>query len=327
LQGIIGVGEMLDKANSTIFYEVIEPNNLRVGFSRVRENAGCRGSDGVTIEAFERRLDRNLRELSNDLSSGRYQPFPLLRFPVPKRKREGYRYLSVPTVRDRVAQASVYLATQELFEAEFEQVSHAYRMGRGVPTAVEEIKKWRDKGYKYAVDADIHAFFDSVDHEQLLRKLGKIISEPELLNLFSKWVRVEVYDGERIWPLAKGIPQGSVVSPMLANLFLDELDEMLISFDRKIVRYADDFLILSKTISEAEENVELTDMILDDMKLELNPTKTRIVSFDAGFKFLGAIFLHGDVWLPYPEKKKKEFIPKLPPPLNLKRYLELKNKE
>jgi hypothetical protein len=99
----------------------------------------------------------------------------------------------------------------------------------------------------------------------------------------------------------------------------------LMSFDRKLVRYADDFLILSKTASEAEENVELTDMILDDMKLDLNREKTRVVSFDGGFKFLGVFFSHDTVWLPYPEKQKRDFIPKLPPPLTLKRYLELRN--
>jgi retron-type reverse transcriptase len=119
---------------------------------------------------------------------------------------------------------------------------------------------------------------------------------------------------------------GSIVSPMLANLFLDELDEMLMSFGKKLIRYADDFLILSKTKEEASENIELTDMILDDMQLDLNPVKTEIVSFDQGFKFLGAIFLHDGVYLPQPEKRKETPPPRFPPALTLKRYLELSNK-
>jgi group II intron reverse transcriptase/maturase len=301
--------------------------DLHTAFTRVSENAGCRGSDGMTIRMFQRNLERNLKELGDDLISGRYHPFPLIRFPVPKRKSEGVRYLSVPTVRDRVAQAAAYLSLRSRFEAEFEEASHGYRVGRGVLTAIGDIKKWRDKGYKYAVDADIDDFFDSVDHDLLFSKLDKVVTEPDIRRLFRKWVKAEIYDGEKIWRLEKGIPQGSVVSPMLANLFLDELDETLMAFDRRLVRYSDDFLILSKTAEEAEENVELTDMILEDLKLEMNPEKTKVVSFGGGFKFLGAIFLHRDVWLPYPNGKKKDYIPRLPPPLTLKRYMELRGME
>lgn len=114
---------------------------------------------------------------------------------------------------------------------------------------------------------------------------------------------------------------------MLANLFLDELDETMLSRGKKIVRFADDFLILSKTREEAEEDIELTDMILDEMQLDLNPVKTKIVSFDQGFKFLGAIFLHDGIYLPEPKKKKKNAPIKMPPPLTLQRYLELRSLE
>jgi retron-type reverse transcriptase len=146
------------------------------------------------------------------------------------------------------------------------------------------------------------------------------------LRLFEKWIKAEIYDGSRIWTLQKGIPQGSVVSPPLANLFLDELDETLMEFGLILVRYADDFLILCKKPDEAQDAIEITDMVLEDMKLDLNPLKTKIVSFDKGFKFLGAIFLSDGVYLPFPEKRKETPPPKLPPPLTLKRYLELKNK-
>ncbi len=193
-------------------------------------------------------------------------------------------------------------------------------------TAVYAIKDWAKKGYRHAVDADIDDYFDNIDHPLLLQKLTKLISDKNLIRLFEKWIKVEVYDGQRIWVMEKGIPQGSVVSPYLANLFLDELDETLMAFGLKLVRYADDFLILCKTSKEAEDAIEITDMLLEDMHLDLNPLKTKIVSFDKGFKFLGAIFLSDGVFLPYPEKKKEHEPPHLPPPLTLKRYLELKNK-
>ena len=227
--------------NKYLFFKSIySTTTLHSAFTRVSDNHGCRGSDGVTIEHFAGDLEKNLYLLQEDLVNQTYHPFPLMRFAIPKNKSAGVRYLSVPTVRDRVAQAAVFLATREIFEKEFEDMSHAYREGRGVRTAIDNIKRWRDKGYCYAVDADIDAYFDNVPHDLLLKKLEKLIPEPAVLRLFRKWIKVEVYDGKDIWKLEKGIPQGSVVSPVMANLFLDELDELLISFDKKLVRYADD---------------------------------------------------------------------------------------
>lgn len=330
---------------NTLIQNLTAHDNLTAAFARVQANAGCRGSDGVTVAQFAAHLEHNLRDLSNSLASGNYHPFPLLRFPIPKNSKQqeeksklqptassslpfaSCRFLSVPTVRDRVAQTAAFLVTKDIFEAEFEDISHGYREGRGVKTAVWDIKEWRDKGYRYAVDADITSYFDNVPHDPLLAKLKKLISEPEILRLFEKWIRAEVYDGERIWTLDKGIPQGSVVSPALANLFLDELDETLMSFGMKLVRFADDFLILTKSEGEAQDAIEITDMLLEDMWLDLNPLKTKIVSFDHGFKFLGAIFMRDGIFVPFPQKRDKEHPPpKLPPALTLRKYLELKHK-
>jgi retron-type reverse transcriptase len=338
---------------SNLIKQLITIPNLEAAWQRVLANGGCRGSDGISLQRFGFDLVDNLRDLSHSLEHGYYHPYPLLRFPIPKNRstvgqldrstvgqldgstvklsngqtvQRSQRFLSVPTVRDRTAQTAAFLVTKEIFEAEFEDVSHAYREGRGVKTAVWDIKEWRDKGYRWAVDADITSYFDNVPHDPLLVKLEKLIPDPVMLRLFEKWIRAEVYDGERIWTLDKGIPQGSVVSPALANLFLDELDETLMSFGMKLVRFADDFLILAKSEKEAEDAVEITDMLLDDMQIDLNPLKTKIVSFDHGFKFLGAIFLHDGIYLPFPQKRELGPPPKLPPALTLRRYLELKNK-
>ncbi|RMG21469.1 MAG: RNA-directed DNA polymerase [Methanobacteriota archaeon] len=324
-----------------IFSQICSFETLQAAFERVKANAGCRGSDGVTITRFEQRLEHNLRMLRNDLLHQHYHPFPLMRFPIPKRSGKGMRYLSVPTVRDRIAQTAVFLVTRPIFEAEFENVSHAYRPGKGVRTALWDIKEWHKRGYIYAVDADITSYFDSIPHDLLLQKLHTLFTNPPqltihhsqlaidnstpLLRLFEKWIKAEIYDGERIWTLEKGIPQGSVVSPYLANLFLDELDETLNEFGMKLVRYADDFLILCKSPEEAEDAIEITDMLLEDLQLDLNPLKTKIVSFDQGFKFLGAILLNDGIYIPLPQKRKPSPPPKLPRPLTLKRYLELRN--
>lgn len=331
-----------------LMQEITPLPTLAAAFDRVQANAGCRGSDGVTVPMFAANRDANLRDLSNSLAKGDYHPFPLMRFAIPKKNSQqlsvvsnqstplntdhwslktAHRFLSVPTVRDRTAQTAAFLVTREIFEAEFEDVSHAYREGRGVKTAVWDIKEWRDKGYRFAVDADITSYFDNVPHAILLGKLQKLIPDAGILRLLEKWIKAEIYDGEKIWTLTEGIPQGSVVSPPLANLLLDELDETLTGFGMKLVRYADDFLILTKTEKAAADAVELTDMLLEDLQLDLNPLKTKIVHFDKGFKFLGAIFLGDGIFVPFPQKRSKENPPpKLPPALTLKRYMELRNK-
>ena len=308
-----------------LFYQAIQFENLLAAFEHVKSNHGCKGSDGITRTAYHRDLHGRLHQLQHDLEEQRYHPWPLIRISIPKNSGNGVRYLSIPTVRDRIAQTAVYMVTKPTFEHEFENVSHAYRENRGVYTAIDEIKYWRTKGYVYVVDADVHAYFDNVPHDLLLKKLAILIDEPPLLRLFRKWIKAEIYDGKNIWRLETGIPQGSVVSPVFANLYLDELDETLLAFNRKIVRYADDFVILSKTEAESRENIELTEMLLEDLQLKLNTKKTKIVSFQQGFRFLGALFFNESILIPEHKKREKHAPFKFPPKLTLKRYLELKS--
>lgn len=193
----------------------------------------------------------------------RYRPFPLLRFAVGKAD-SGVRALSVPTVRDRVVQSAAYLVTRAVFEAEFEESSHAYRQGRSVR------------------------------------------------------------DGQSVYPLTKDVPQGSVVSPMLANLFLHELDENLQLFGQAMVRYADDILVLCKSPAEAAQALELTDYLVAQLELHLNRDKTRTTSFAQGFECLGAIFVKDSVFLPFDRHRPVQVPPVLPPPLDPWTYLELR---
>ena len=145
-----------------------------------------------------------------------------------------------------------------------------------------------------------------------------------MLRLFEGWVAAEVYDGSRVYPLERGVPQGSVVSPMLANLFLDELDEELALFGQAVVRYADDFLVLCRDRSAAVEALELTDYLVAELELHLNRDKTTITSFDQGFTFLGATFVKDSIYLPFERRRPEPASPSLPPPLDLWTYLELR---
>lgn len=290
----------------------------------MRENAGCRGADGVTVGAFAANLEAELDALEASLAERRYFPVPLMEIRVEKRD-GGLRRLAVPSVRDRVAQAAMFLATRDLFERELEEVSFAFRVGLGVRQAVARIAELRDQGFRFVLDADVASFFDTIAHERLFQRLHRLPLPPYFFTLFAHWVRAEIYDGKSVRRLERGIPQGSVVSPLLANLFLDQLDEAFARAGRQIVRYADDFLVLCRTESEAEASLELTDELLERLELDLNREKTVVTSFDQGFKFLGVLFVRDEVFLPFEARKEERPPPVLPPPLTLRRYLELKN--
>jgi retron-type reverse transcriptase len=224
-----------------------------------------------------------------------------------------------------VIQTAVYAATRPVFEAELEDVSHAFRVGRSVRSAIHQIDQLRGEGYGWIVDADIDGFFDAIPLRPLLEKVRRLRLDPYVADLFELWARCEVYDGARVFVPERGIAQGSVVSPMLANLFLDELDENFALFGKKVVRYCDDFLVLCKRREETAEALELTDYLLAELELVLNRDKTLTTSFEQGFRFLGAIFLRDSIFLPFEAKKEKPFTPQLPQPLDLLLYLELRN--
>jgi group II intron reverse transcriptase/maturase len=303
--------------------QILERWNLRRAFERVQESSGCQGADGMTVSHFAADLERELDRLQDRFLRRCYRPYPLLQIAVPKRS-GGERLLRVPTVRDRVAQTAVDLVARPVFEAEFEDCSFAFRKGRSVRDAVRKVCELREQGYRWLVDADIDDCFGSIPYDRLLERLGRLPLDNDVLALFESWIRTEVYDGKRLFTPDRGLPQGSVVSPLLANLFLDQLDESLAVFEQKIDRYADDFLVLCRDRERAEGALEVTDALLDGLGLGLQREKTSIASFDQGFKFLGALFVGDDVYLPFSHRRPESQPPRLPPPLDLWTYLELK---
>jgi len=304
-----------------MFDEVFSMGNLYQAWQRVKESHGGAGVDEVTLKAFEANLDANLLKLQSDMANHTYRPLPLLRLLVEKPNGEA-RPLSIPAVRDRVAQAAVLNTIEPIFNKEFETCSFAYRKGHSYREAILQVKKYRDEGYRFIVDADIDAFFDNIDHDLLLTKVKSLIQDKDILWLIGMWVKAEVWDGKRVYRMTKGIPQGSVISPILANLFLDEFDEALLKKGYKLVRYADDFVILCKTEPEAERALELTDKVLADLKLILD--EKQIIDFHHGFKYLGAIFLNDSIFVPFDRPKRKRKVLYCPPPLFKKSKLKEK---
>lgn len=286
-------------------------------FLSVKENKGCAGVDGVTVEDFEKDLDGSLHVLLHEVKSKTYTPLPLLKIIVDKGNGEG-RMLCIPAVRDRVVQAAVLQAIGPVLEREFEDCSFGYRKGRSVKQAVYQIKEYYEKGYRWVVDADIDAFFDSIDHDLLIVKIQRFIGNAEMRKLIESWIKAEVWDGKEIKVMEKGIPQGSPISPILANLFLDELDEAMLKNGQRYVRYADDFIILCKTPEKAKDALEFTNEILEKLLLKLD--EGDIVSFDHGFKYLGVTFLKSMTFVPFDRPKKERKVLYYPPPLNMYAY-------
>lgn len=290
--------------NVSLFSAVIDSQNLLAAWEKVEENAGGPGVDGVSIDVFGATLEEELAQLQASLRDHTYRPQPFLRVSVSK-PLGGVRALAIPTVRDRIAQTAVALVITPILETEFEEVSFGYRRGRSVEQALFKVRQYRDEGYQWVVDADLDAFFDNVDWGLLRARFTQSIPDPDLLGLIELWLKADLRDGARVITPTKGIPQGAPVSPVLANLYLDRFDEEMIRRGYKLVRFADDFVILCKEKPQAEKALQLTESLLGDLHLNLKLEKTRLTHFDQGFRYLGALFVRM-LDMPAPRTQKRQ---------------------
>lgn len=266
---------------------------LRTGWARVRAGSPMAGADGVTVQAFSLQLDLELSRLRAEVAAGDYQPQPLFTFDIPK-PAGGTRTLAIPAVRDRVLQGAALDVLGPRIEAELEDTSFAYRPGRSHRSALDRVRTLRDEGFRYVAEADVDAFFDSVDHDLLLDRLAGVAPAPDLLDLVRLWLTADAVDAQgRRTPRTRGLPQGAAISPALANLFLDDLDEALARDGHCLVRFADDFVVLARTRERAEDALDLSESVLAELALRLKPSKTGVVHFDEGFRFLGSLFVRG----------------------------------
>lgn len=264
------------------FDQVAALDTLRAAWGRVAANRGAAGGDGVTVERFTPVAESQIERLSRLLVFGQYRPGPARRIMIPKRG-GGERPLDIPCVADRVVQAAVALVLDPVLDLEMEPSSFAYRRGRSVAQAVARVDALRRQGFDHVVDGDVRAYFESIPHERLIARLERSIDDPALIDLI--WLWLEAYSLTE-----RGIPQGSPLSPLLANLYLDAVDEAIEGRGVRLVRFADDFVLLCNGRARAEDARARMAMLLAEHGLELHPDKTRIVSFAEGFRFLGHVF-------------------------------------
>ncbi len=265
----------------------ITPKLMKQAFKAVRKNRGSAGLDKVTIKMFEKNLDQNLAALMRDLKSRAYEPIPLRRVYIEKGKHE-FRPLGIPAVRCRVAQEVVRRLIAPIFEPMFHKDSYGYREGRNCHMAIVRLLKLAAGGYRVVVDADIKAFFDSISHELIMDLLAARIADGNILGLIRKFLKSGVMEDGVLKPTKVGVPQGGVISPLLANIVLNHLDWQLHAQGYKFARYADDVVVLCKTMTEAEKALDFIRNVLDlDLNLKLNLKKTQVDKFVKGFQYLG----------------------------------------
>ena len=279
--------------------KVYRPATLRSAWQQVLVNRGAAGVDRVSVERFAGNLDRYLSELGQELESGRYRPLPVRRVEIEKADGK-LRPLGIPTVRDRVAQAAVKRVIEPIFEQMFVPTSFGFRPGRGCKDALRVVDGLLQAGYTHVVDADLKGYFDSIPHDRLKQRLAAHISDGRLLALLDGWIEQDVVQELKRWKPTSGTPQGAVISPLLANLYLHGLDVKLAELGLSMVRYADDFVILCQSAAEAAHALEVVRAWVAAEGLQLHPDKTHVGDCriaGQGFEFLGYRFEAGRRWV------------------------------
>jgi RNA-directed DNA polymerase len=275
--------------------KVWRPATLRLAWQRVLRNRGAAGVDRQSVEAFGAHAERYLGELSDALRAGSYRPQPVKRVEIAKGAGQT-RPLGIPTVKDRIVQTAVRLVIEPIFEAVFTDGSYGFRPGRGAKGALRDVDGLLQAGFTHVVDADLKSYFDTIPHAPLMARVAERISDGRVLALLQSWLEQDILSPLARWTPTQGTPQGAVISPLLANVYLHPLDQRMAALGFRMVRYADDFVVLCATAESAQAALAEIRAWVAAAGLTLHPEKTHVGDCrqpGQGFEFLGYRFESG----------------------------------
>jgi len=292
-------GEPADRVWFALADKTYAPANLARAFAKVGRKGGSAGADAQTVAHFARQAEAELARLAEQLRTGTYRPQPGRRAWIPKPGSKEKRPLGIPAVRDRVVQAALRHVLEPIFETGFAEQSYGFRPGRGAKDALRRVDSLLKAGHDWVVDADLKSYFDTIPHDRLLALVKARVADGRVLALVESFLRAGVLEENEGWqPTERGTPQGGVISPLLANLYLDPFDHKMADVGWELVRYADDFVICCRSESEAQAALAEVREWVAQAGLVLHPEKTRIVDMrqPGGFDFLGYHFERGLKW-------------------------------
>ena len=283
--------------------KVWKMENLQRAVEKVTKGKSQKKADGRKCRRYAQESDWRLPALQRNIQNGLYEPKPAQRIWIPKLGSKELRPLGIPEVENRVVERAVRNVIEPIFEHTFAQQSWGFRPGRGAKDALRRVNELLEKGKNWVVDADLKSYFDSIPQDKLMAAVSEHVADGRVLELIQKFLKQGVMESGKGWsPTDTGTPQGAVLSPLLANIYLNPLDHLMAKQGWQMVRYADDFVILCESQEEAQRALEAVSQWVGQAGLTLHPTKTRIVdaSQPGGFDFLGYHFERGMKW---PRKK------------------------
>ena len=272
------VREVVERNGADLLERVLDRDNLNKAYKRVKANKGASGIDGMTVDEALPWLKEHREELLESIRNGKYKPSPVRRVEIPK-DNGGVRKLGIPTVIDRIIQQAIAQILTPIYEPKFSDGSYGYRPHRSAKDAILKVKEWADEGYKYAVCLDLSKYFDTLNHELLMNMLRQDIKDKRLIDLIKRYLKSGVMENGIVMRTEEGSPQGGNLSPLLANIYLDKFDKEFESRGVRVIRYADDIILLAKSIRAAERLLGTsTEYLEKKLKLKVNAEKSRAVS-------------------------------------------------
>jgi len=280
----------IEPALDHLMMRILERDNVQRAWKRVKSNKGAPGSDGMTLEDFPAYAREHWSEIRQSLVDGSYPPRPVRQVVIPKPQGKGERKLGVPCVIDRVIQQAILQVLTPMFDPEFSESSFGCRPRRSAHGAIQQVKAFVKSGYRVAVDLDLEKFFDTVNHDVLMSRIARKVTDKVLLGLIGRYLRAGALVGSTVQATAWGTPQGSPLSPLLSNILLDDLDKELEARGHRFVRYVDDWVILVKSKRAGQRVMaKISRYLSQKLKLKVNRDKSRVVKIEE-LEFLGFTF-------------------------------------